>query len=111
MIGKLNVEVRFCPYTLTKTPTMGMERVAGTCYNDWVKVEQLNASRTLENAQITFSKAFKLTKRYYPTRPVLPDLTEVEYGSMVLSIHSVKPINEGRTTYEEILCYAANTTL
>lgn len=107
MIGKLNIELRFCPYTLGQTDTAGTTRTAGTCYTDWCKVEQISNSRRLQEAQIVFEKAYKITKRHYDERPIVASVTEIEYNDQTLSIHDVKFIKEGRTTYEEILCYYA----
>lgn len=84
MIGQMNIVLTFCPYTLNDTATGGTERIAGTCYTDWCKVEQLSGSH-LEQAQITFSKSYKITKRHYPSREVEPGLTEIEYGSTAIN--------------------------
>lgn len=109
-IGEMNIVVTFTPYSLTAVVNGGTDKIAETPYDEWVKVEQISGSRRLENAQITFAKAFRVTKRHYDSRPIEPDLTEIVYNDLLLSVHDVKAINEGRNWYDEILCYSSNKT-
>lgn len=110
MIGQLNQVVTFCVFTndlsANRTPIVEHD----SCYTDYVKIERLNSSRTLEQSSIAFTVAFRITKRYYQDRQINPALTQIEYGNLLLSIHSVTPIIEGRRTYEEIIAYASNNT-
>lgn len=108
MIGNLNQEVRFCLFVSGLSDNNTPIRTETDCYVDWVKIEQLSSSRSLEQAQINFSAAYRVTKRHYAERPVNISLTEIEYNSKMLSIHSLKLKEEGRRTYEEMICYCSN---
>jgi hypothetical protein len=107
MIGKLNILLQFNIYQLTQDGTGAIDKTIFNNYEDWCQVEQTNGSRRLESAQISFSKSFKVTKRHYSARVIDPEVTELVYNTEVLSIADIKLITEGRTTYEEILCYSA----
>lgn len=105
MIGQLNQFVTFSEYELTQGDDGAMVRTLTGGYTDWVKIEQRNGSRRLEEAQISFQKTYLITKRHYPERPVAPDTTEIIYNDAILSIHDVELLDEGRRQYEQILCY------
>jgi hypothetical protein len=108
MIGEMNIQVTFKPYTLVAVLNGGTDKTPETPYSEWVKVEQISGSRRLENAQITFAKAFKITKRHFESRPIEPDLVEIDYNDLSLSVADVKAIKDGRNWYDEILCYSSN---
>jgi hypothetical protein len=107
MIGKLNILLQFNIYQLNQDDTGAIDKTIFNNYVDWCQLEQTNGSRRLESAQISFSKSFKITKRHYSARVIDPEVTELVYNTEVLSIADIKLITEGRTTYEEILCYSA----
>jgi len=107
MIGAMNLLLQFNVYQLTQDAAGGVDKSIVDSYSDWCKIEQVNGSRRLESSQISFNKAFKITKRHYTQRPIDVEVTEIIYGVDTLSINDVKLITEGRTTYEEILCYTA----
>jgi hypothetical protein len=102
--GEMNQKVTFNTYTLT-SDSGGNPRTLNMTFSDWVQIEQVNGSRRLEQAAISFTKAYKITKRRHVSQPLDPALTEIIYGGLVLSIEDIKPLSEGRQFYDEILCY------
>lgn len=106
MIADLNIEAVFTVYpnaqTANGTPTKGTP----TTYTDWVGVEQRSGSRTLEQAGVTFDKAYNITKRHWPERPVVARNTTVTHDGEELTIHDVRMQQEGRRWYEILICYA-----
>jgi len=105
MIGKLNQQVTFLVYQLATDTAGGQVRTLARTFTDWVSIEQVNGSRRLEQAAISFQKAFKVKRRHYVSAPIDSALTEIVYSGLVLSINDIKVLEEGRQFYDEILCY------
>jgi hypothetical protein len=58
----------------------------------------------LDNAAITYKETFKVTYRYEQSRPTEMNY-KLEYKGKELTIHSVLPIIEGATWWEELIAF------
>lgn len=106
MIADLNIEATFNVYQNTQTDNGTPSKGTATTYTDWVGVEQRSGSRTLEQAGVNFVKAYDVTKRHWPERPIDARNTTISYDGQELIIHDVRMEKEGRRWYEILICYA-----
>ncbi len=79
-------------------------------YNVWAKVENISGSRTLENLQLQYSEAYRVTKRYERTR-VVPNNAEVLYENDLLTIGAIRLQNEGDKQFEIITAYTSSSNV
>lgn len=70
----------------------------------WAKLEALSGSRLLDNLQINYTKAFKITTRYEASRPLIPT-DEIVYDGFNYVIQSLTLLEEHRKNFNVIVAY------
>ena len=104
-INELNTKILIQNYTSVQdTDTGKISSTLTSSWMKWAKVEQLNGSRVLDNAAITYKEAFKFTTRYEGSRKTL-NKYKVEYKQKALTVHSVIKEYEGAIWWEVITAY------
>lgn len=104
-IDELNTKVTIKHYTTTQDNSTGKTNSSLTASREkWAKVEQLNGSKVLDNAAVSYKEAFKITIRYEVSRPTLTNY-HVNYKNKEMIIHSVVAQQEGKQWFEIITAF------
>jgi hypothetical protein len=104
-ISELNRKIIIDEYGFIQDSAGGNEKILIASHPRWAKVTKTSGSRSLDQAQITYSTAFEIYKRFEQKRPEL-NTNEIHYGNYVLSIAFIQKVEEGKRWWEKITAYS-----
>lgn len=104
-ISDLNRKIIINSFAFGVTNFGGNSKILTGAYETWAKVEPNSGNRALDNLQIEYQQSFTITKRFELSRP-LNNTDEIVYENNLLSIASVKEVEEGKKKWYEIIAYS-----
>jgi SPP1 family predicted phage head-tail adaptor len=107
-INEFNRRIRVNKYISGQDDSGGNVKSLVEQFDIWAKLENMNGSKYLDNLQITYSKAFKITTRYESTRELI-STDEIVYGGLTYSIQSLTQLEEGRKNFNVMIAYTTGT--
>ena len=107
MISDFNRRITINRYEFSQNSAGGNIALPLSSWDLWAKVETTNGSRALDNAQVSYSKTFRVTVRAELSRPIYSD-DEIVYLNDRLIIQSITRQKEGRVDLLEISAYTTN---
>lgn len=110
MISEFNRRVTIRKYSFAQDDGGGNVKSLQTSYPIWAKVEPTAGNKTLDNAQIAYTKTFKLKVRWEQSR-ILDHTDEIVYNDNLLVIQNITKEVEGRTNFLNIDTYTTNEKL
>lgn len=109
-IAELNRKITFNQYGFSQNEYGDNVKALVNTFAIWAKVEPISNSRTLEQLQVTYGEAYKVTTRYEVSRPISSN-NEIIYESKVLSIAGIREDTEGSKKYNVITAYSTGKSL
>jgi|GEM_PF-5538824 Phage head-tail joining protein. len=107
MISEFNRRIIINRYEFARDPAGGNIASPLSSWTIWAKVETSSGSKTLDNAQISYTKAFRIKVRTEKSRPLI-NTDEIVYLGSNLIIQSIIRENEGRENFLNIEAYTTN---
>jgi SPP1 family predicted phage head-tail adaptor len=108
MISEFNRRITINHYTHSQDAAGGdIMQLPPDAHDIWAKVEPTSGNKSLDNAQLSYSKSFRITIRSEQSRPVYNE-DEIIYLGDKLTIQSITRQNEGHVNFLLINAYATN---
>lgn len=107
MIKEFNRRIDVLQYTSGQDDRGGNITTSMSQFSMWAKVENTSGNRALDNAQITYSKSFRITVRHERSRPIR-ETNEILYEGEKLVIHNITKEDQGRVNFLVIDAYATD---
>jgi SPP1 family predicted phage head-tail adaptor len=107
MISEFNRRITINRYVFAQDPGGGNIASPLASWMIWAKVETSSGSKTLDNAQVSYTKAFRIKIRTEKSRPLM-NTDEIIYLGNNLIIQSITREDEGRENFLNIEAYTTN---
>lgn len=109
-IAEFNRRILIKKYAFAQDSSGGNIKGLLSSFNIWAKVEPQSVNRSLEQLQITYSEAYKITTRFEDSR-ALSSNDEIIYEDAVLNIHGIRQDSEGKKKFNVITAYSTGSTV
>ncbi len=107
MISEFNRRITVNRYAFAQDAAGGNIASPLSSWTLWAKVETNSGNKSLDNAQISYSKSFRVKVRAEKSRPLM-NTDEIIYMGSNLIIQSITREEEGRENFLNIEAYTTN---